>query len=166
MTDRRFPSELLTVHAKLDEHFFVHQEHVLERRMREAELSLLRYVRLLTLHMRHEEELLLPLYARAEPPRRYPLVLFTGQHQRMRELLAALHERVSALAAQSSVHARDVIALLDSERTYKHLSEHHDGAERQALFPTLDRVLDSAEELRQVERCLSEWLDLERELIA
>ena len=134
--------------------------------MREAELALVRYVRLLTLHMRHEEELLLPLYGRTEPPRRYPLVLFTGQHQRMRELLAALQERVSALASQSRVQSRDVIELLDSERTYKHLSEHHDGAERQALFPTLDRALASAEELSRVERCLSEWLDLERELVA
>lgn len=155
------PSYLLLIHEKLDEHFLLHQELLLERRFAEATLALARYVRLIELHMRHEEELLLPIYAREEPPRRWPLVLYTGQHQRMRELLRSASERVAQLSQQQSVRGREIIELLDSERTYKHLAEHHDGAEREGLFPALDRLVPPDERARIVERCWNEWLAAE-----
>lgn len=115
--------------------------------------------------MRHEEDVLLPIYAREEPPSRYPLILFTGQHRRMRELLEGVKQRVSRLALEGRPHARDVIELLDFERTFKHLSEHHDGAERAALFPTLDRLMGAAERRALIEPCLGEWLALESDLM-
>lgn len=161
------PSSLLVLHSKLDEIFLEHQELLLERRLGEATAKLEVYRELLELHMRHEEELLLPLYARHGPSKRWPLVLFTGQHQRMRELLDAVAERLRSMPAE--VRPRDVIALLDFERTYKHLSEHHDGAEREGLFPALDRaMLDgaaiSAEHAGLVRSCLREWEEAEARL--
>lgn len=156
------PSHLLTLHTKLDEHFLSHQELLLERRLVEAAGALTRYVHLLELHMRHEEELLLPIYARATPARRWPLVLYTGQHQRMRELLLSASERLAALTRKERVLARDIIELLDHERTYKHLAEHHDGAEREGLFPALDRLTSPDEQAQLVERCWNEWLAAER----
>lgn len=132
--------------------------------MPQAERSLETYVRLLSLHMRHEEELLLPVYCREQPPQRFPLVLFTGQHQRMRELLANVRQRLAGLASNARTTTREIIELMDYERTYKHLVEHHDGAERAALFPTLDRLLSADEQRRLIEPCAAEWLALEREL--
>ncbi len=114
--------------------------------------------------MRHEEELFLPIYARETPPRRWPLVLYTGQHQRMRELLASARERIEGLVRSNSVRGRDIIELLDHERTYKHLAEHHDGAEREGFFPALDRLATREEQAGLVERCWTEWLAAERSL--
>ncbi|MGC4086832.1 MAG: hypothetical protein QM756_02825 [Polyangiaceae bacterium] len=158
-------SELLLVHERLDEHFAVHQEHLLDCRLPEACATLDVYVELLGVHMRHEEELLLPIYARGEPSARFPLVLFTGQHQRMRELLAEARARLARLSGEGHALARGVIELLDFERTYKHLGEHHDGAERQALFPVLDRLATSDEQALVGGACLREWLEAERRLL-
>ncbi|HET9929718.1 MAG TPA: hypothetical protein VFQ35_03485, partial [Polyangiaceae bacterium] len=127
----------------------------------EATLALARYVRLLELHMRHEEELLLPIYARETPSKRWPVVLYTGQHQRMRELLASTTERVAALARREDVRGRDIIELLDHERTYKHLAEHHDGAEREGFFPALDKLTTASECSELIESCWKEWLAAE-----
>jgi hemerythrin-like domain-containing protein len=154
----------LAIHSKLDEYFLAHQELLLERRLPEAARSLARYVQLLELHMRHEEALFLPIYTRETPPRRWPLVLYTGQHQRMRELLASASERLERLVGSDSVRGRDIIELLDHERTYKHLAEHHDGAEREGFFPALDRLATREEQTSLVERCWTEWLAAERSL--
>lgn len=158
------PSHLLAIHSRLDEHFLTHQELLLERRLPEAARALSRYVQLIELHMLHEEELFLPIYARETPARRWPLVLYTGQHQRMRELLASARERLEELVRRDAVRGRDIIELLDHERTYKHLAEHHDGAEREGFFPALDRLATREEQASLVERCWAEWLAAERSL--
>jgi len=159
-------SDLLSLHTRLDEHFAWHQELLLDRRLSEAKQSFGAYVELLELHMRHEEQLLLPIYARVEPQERFPLVLFTGQHQRMRELLQSAAARLEQLSGEGSALARAIIELLDHERTYKHLGEHHDGAERQALFPALDRLATPDEGEHLTRACFSEWLAAEARLCA
>jgi hemerythrin-like domain-containing protein len=154
-------SALLSIHIRLEAHFAWHQELLLDRRLPEAKRALVAYAELLELHMRHEEERLLPIYTRVEPSARFPLALFTGQHQRLRELLQASLLRLSALENQHPPAAQAVIELLDHERTYKHLNEHHDGAERQALFPALDRLASAEEQARLLSDCTSEWNALE-----
>lgn len=114
--------------------------------------------------MHHEEELFMPIYSREAPPRRWPVVLYTGQHQRMRELLASASERLESLARRDSVRGRDIIELLDHERTYKHLAEHHDGAEREGFFPALDRLATLDEQSSLVEQCWREWAAVEHSL--
>jgi hypothetical protein len=155
-------SDLLVVHDRTEALFLRHQELVLERRLFEAGSHLRAYRALVELHMRHEEELLLPIYLRAEPSRRWPGVLYTGQHQRMRELLDGAAARLEALG--NNVHSRELIALLDYERTYKHLVEHHDGAEREGFFPALEHIVDDADHAALATRCLDEWYGLERSL--
>ncbi|MFZ5896946.1 MAG: hemerythrin domain-containing protein [Myxococcota bacterium] len=158
-------SRLLSIHERLERHFAQHQELLLNRELDQARLVLVGYTRLIQLHMQHEEERLLPIYLRVEPPRRFPPQLFTGQHQRMRELLEGVNARLSALPRERDrLQARAIIELLDYERTYKHLVEHHDGAEQQAFFPALDRLASAAEQSSIAEECLHEWNRLESEL--
>ena len=158
-------SALLIVHEETDELFLRHQELLLERQLPAASAALRVYRELLELHMRHEEELLLPLYARSQPSPRWPFILYSGQHQRMRELLSAASEQLARLDVDS-VRSRDIIALLDQERTYKHLVEHHDGAEREGLFPALERALSDEQHLEITGRCLREWRRLQEQLAA
>jgi hypothetical protein len=155
-------SALLVVHDRTEDLFLQHQELLIERRLPEAVSRLRDYRALVELHMRHEEELLLPVYLRSEPSKRWPAVLYTGQHQRMRELLSGIDARLAALG--DNVRSRDIIGLLDYERTYKHLVEHHDGAEREGFFPALDRIAGDPEQDALARRCLDEWYELERSL--
>ena len=52
---------------------------------------------------------------------------------------------------------RFVIQLLELETTYKHLLEHHDGAERQGFFPALDEKSTPTERAEVLTQCLGEW---------
>ncbi len=147
---------LLCAHDALDAMFAVHQEMLLLRRVSWAVEVLEAYQDLLRLHMRHEEELLFPIFERPPAHPRWPLVLYTGQHKKM---LALLERILEALRNQSqdTMTRAFVIRVLELETTYKHLGEHHDGAERQGFFPALDAKSSDTERTLLVERCLVEW---------
>src|SRR5690348_2396322 len=109
--------------------------------------------------MEHEESRLLPRYERVGPAPRYPLVLYTGQHEKLRGMLEALVRRTAALGGDAPAVRRGILALFDAHTTFKHLLEHHDGAERDGLFATLD-----AAELGAPDDGADEWWARRREL--
>ena len=55
-----------------------------------------------------------------------------------------------------------MIELLDRERTFKHLVEHHDAREHDHLYPQLDRLTSAAERDELAERLDREWSDATR----
>jgi len=139
------PSErLVAVHRELDELFLLHAECLLERQLELATELLGAYRELLFLHMEHEEKVLLPLYTRLGPLPRFPLVLYTGQHEKIRGMVDALVARTGRLGGDARAVRRGVLELFDRHATYKHLLEHHDGAERQGLFAALDAAPSEA----------------------
>lgn len=129
---------LLGIHRELDELFALQGEALLERDLELAGALLRAYQELLLLHLEHEERELLPRYAALGPAPRYPVVLYTGQHAKLRGMLDDLSARVEALAGDGRPLRRAILALFDRQTTFKHLLEHHDGAEREGLFATLD----------------------------
>lgn len=149
------------VHAELDELFLQHQEALFAGELAGAGELLDRFVARLRVHMRHEEDWLLPLYEerreRVAAERAAAADVYRLEHARMLALLAELRAALRGLEASGAPAARDVIALLDRESTFKHLVEHHDTREHNALYPALDR-LASAEERRELTaRCEREW---------
>jgi hypothetical protein len=157
MTEPSF-CELLEVHAALDETFALHQELLVGLELDAALEVLGAYCELLELHMHHEEEEVLRVFARAGDVPRWPLVLYTGQHEKMRGMLERAAAGLAAVARERPANLRRaVIGLLDFEATYKHLHEHHDGAEREGLFPACDGVTTVEERQQLVERLRSEW---------
>jgi hemerythrin superfamily protein len=157
-------SSLMELHAELDELFLLHQEALVERRFDLARELCAAYRRLLTTHMRHEEALILPIFERAGPVPRWPVVLYTGQHQKLLALLDQIEARLGSLAGR-----RGAIELISFEATYKHLLEHHDGAEREGLYPVVDRSASPEEQTRVLETVRTEWraaVEREAELVA
>jgi hemerythrin-like domain-containing protein len=142
----------MDLHTQLDDAFLLHQEAVVERRFELARELLAAYRRLLTTHMRHEEELVLPIFERAGPVPRWPAVLYTGQHQKLLVLLDQIEVRLHAPEGR-----RAAIDLITFEATYKHLLEHHDGAEREGLYPVVDRTASAEEHERVLAICRNEW---------
>lgn len=150
--------ELLDFHADLEEVFALHQESLLLLRVESARALLSTYRELLALHMRHEEQTLLPVFARAGSVPKWPAVLYTGQHEKMRGMLERVASGLGSLpVGRASRLRRAVLALLDQEATYKHLHEHHDGAEREGLFPISDRESEPAERAELIRLFRSEW---------
>lgn len=133
------------LHRELEELFLQHQEALISLDLPLAGARLERYLDLLQRHMTAEEELLLPELPRAGRIRGASLELFTGEHQRMRELLSRCGDTLRALRPDDPGLRRSVLLLLDSQGTYKHLEHHHSLREETYLFPALDQVLSADE---------------------
>lgn len=157
--------EFLSVHERLCDLFSLHQELLLDLRLAEAQRTLAVHRSLIGLHMRHEERSLLPVYAKLGPNPSWPVRLYMGQHRHMRELLDGAAKRLAAIAGHGRSLKQQVLALLDYESKYKHLVEHHEGAERQGLFSALGFELDAEEQARVLDPCLTEWFHAERVLL-
>lgn len=150
--------DLLRLHGVLEDLFLLHQEALLLLDVNAARELLAIYRELLAIHMHHEETRVLLLLP---PVKKWPKVLYTGQHEKMRAHLDAIEQRLTALST-AAPDRRAVLALLDAEATYKHLEEHHDGAEREGLFPITDEVTPALERERVVGGILAEWQALEQ----
>ncbi len=155
-------SRLLELHGRLDELFWLHQERLMENELAPAAEFLDAHAAFFELHAQHEEELLLPAYEKLPYLSRFSVELYTGQHRKMRELLSLARRRLDAIDGSGSPRRRQIIALLDLETTYKHLSEHHDGAERAGLFSVLDACADPKLQVELTRRCFEDWVELEK----
>ncbi len=151
-------SALLEAHDKLETAFALHQEAIMLLDLRSARSMLNAYRALLAVHMRHEEGVVLALFRRAGTIKRWPEVLYTGQHTKMNEHLSRIDACLEKLTGFDGRTLRcQLQALLDLEASYKHLVEHHDGAERQGLFPTVDTLLSDHESRVLIPKLLAEW---------
>jgi hemerythrin-like domain-containing protein len=144
---------LLDIHKALKELFLQHQEALLDGDLARARDRLEEFERTLHHHMRGEEDLLLPVYERAGAIAGDPAVLFTGEHKRMRELLAGFRQALSSLEQNPDGRKRGILWLLDRQATFKNLMEHHDLREAHILYPALDRVTSEAERREILARC-------------
>lgn len=157
MAGRSF-AEIFEFHTDLEEVLALHQEALLVLDLESARALLGGYRRLLALHMRHEEERLLPVFGRLGPVEKWPVVLYTGQHEKMRSLLDRVETQLGVLLADPPSNLRRaVIRLLELETTYKHLTEHHDGAEREGLVPHADRAASDEERAEMLESFREQW---------
>jgi len=151
--------QVLSAHSTLDAIFALHQELLLLREP-DLPLSVLKaYKTLLVAHMRQEEQLLFPIFERPPEHPRWPLALYLGQHKKLLVLLDRCLGALETVAASGALRGAFVIALLERETTYKHLSEHHDGAERQGLFPALNAKASQRELAELPQRCQAEFAE-------
>jgi len=138
-------SDLNHVHEELDDLFFDHQVAILHCDCNGAKTLLGRYERGLSIHMREENEILIPLYQeRAVPTRGGDTTVFTGEHERIVEWLGRLKLRLSRLPALDP-QPKDLLDLLDDEAHFKKFIEHHTLREKNIFYPELERVTTPGE---------------------
>ncbi len=151
-------SALLNVHRELEEIFFRHQEALLLCEIDRAVEELRRHEAKLFVHIQDEEDLLLPIYeARTDKIPGGPVELFTGEHKKMKMFIAEFYETLNRIRVESGSYLRrSIIALMDRQFMYKHLSEHHDLREKNILYPWLDRITSDEERRGLLKRCFGE----------
>ncbi len=138
-------TDLLQVHARLDELFLAHQRALLRLDLKTAFSALEIFETELIAHMQDEEELMIPLYGeRTEAPVGGATSIFLGEHDKMRQYLVLFKEEMTKLAAKKDLE-REVIWLLDSQHLFKRLLVHHDTREKKMLYPLLDQVTTKEE---------------------
>jgi hypothetical protein len=149
---------LLEIHTVLRELFAQHQEALLDLDLPHALERLEEFERRLQPHIWEEETVLLPIYARAGAIPGGPPLLFTGEHQRMREFLAGFKQALSSLATHPAGELkRGILWLLDRQASFKGLMEHHNLRESSLFYPALDRVTTEAERRKILTLCGAAW---------
>ena len=127
-------------HASLNRLFGRHQEALVSRSWVRAMRLLDSYSWHLQRHIAIEEQLLLPQCQNAGAKPRWYADVYCAEHRRIQLLLGKSREGL-AHAQPRGMRATALIALLDEEKTLKHLVDHHHEREETALFAELRHVL-------------------------
>ncbi len=157
MPDAESFIQLTKVHEWLDELFLAHQTALLSLDLAEAERCLDAYDANLRLHIKDEEDLLIPIYSeRASDIPGGAVEFFTGEHKKILAFLGEFHQMLDRLRNQKKVQLKHaIIQLLDREGMYKGLLQHHHAREHNALYPWLDWLTSPEERKKLLEQCSS-----------
>ncbi len=131
-------------HDELRELFACHQEALLQGEFKEASIWLAHFVTCQRAHIEIEEKYLLPEFEKIERTSRWEGSLYEKEHDKIKHLHKNIIKDLDWLSEQSlneSDKRRNIIALLDKEKTLKGLIEHHEEREEKGLLKDLGEQL-------------------------
>jgi len=147
-------------HQELGQLFFAHQEAVLVGDLPRAIETLQQFTKVHDLHKSFEDKYLLPRLAELDDPGDWPASLYNHEHNKIGDLLTRLEEHLTKLSRQelagTELHA-ELIDLLDREKSFKGLCEHHQEREEKGMLPALDRQTETAWRLSIIEPFTAAW---------
>lgn len=147
--------QLHRYHAELEELLLCHQEALLLADWGLARRYLALYGSGLRLHIRQEDELLLPRYREHEQGQPWPARVYEGEHRKLERQLQLCRRAFAALLQAPS--RRGVIGLIEQQKSLKHLAEHHHQREEESLFPVLDAALGEAQKSALLATMARQW---------
>jgi hypothetical protein len=131
-------------HLELRELFARHQEMLLLGQFEDANVWLQQYIVCQKVHIQIEDNYLLPEFAKIERTTQWDASLYEKEHAKITQLYENIVEDLNWLSEQEldeSDKRRNIIALLDKEKTLKGLNEHHEEREEEAMLKELDEQL-------------------------
>lgn len=132
-------------HQELQELFARHQEALLQGHFDIADEWLQHYIDCQKAHMQIEEAYLFPAFAKIERTSKWDVSLYEKEHAKIKTLYQNVSDDLDWLSEQKLTETqqrRNIIALLDKEKTLKGLNEHHEEREEEAMLKELDEQLD------------------------
>ena len=132
-------------HLELRELFAQHQEFLLQGQFDEALTSLGHYDICHQAHAELEEHYLFPEFSNIERQSRWDISLYEKEHKKIVSLFETISNDLYWLSEQQLTESqlrRNIIALLDKEKTFKGLTEHHEEREEEGMLKELDEKLD------------------------
>jgi|TARA_B100000315_G_C14457225_1_gene531983 hemerythrin-like domain-containing protein len=147
-------------HQELDELFLLHQEAILLEKFDAATKLLSCFKELHALHVGFEDKQLIPKLDGLVNQRRWPASLYTSEHAKIHELMEETEKNLLSLSKGQLSNQdlrREIIALLDKEKTFKGLCEHHQEREEKGIFPELDKQTDEKWRIEIIKPFLKEW---------
>jgi uncharacterized protein YaaR (DUF327 family) len=130
-------------HLELQELFARHQEVLLQGQLDVAEEWLEHFATCLKVHIEIEEGYLFPEFAKIERTTRWDVSLYEKEHEKIKTLLQKVIDDLNWLSEQELTESqmrRNIIALLDKEKSLKGLIEHHGDREEEAMLKELDNA--------------------------
>ena len=132
-------------HLELRELFMRHQEALLQLDFDEALRWLTHFSDCQRSHIQLEERYLFPLFDKIERQSQWDVSLYEKEHSKIEKFLQDSLADVNWLSEQTlsdSDLRRNIIALLDKQKTLKGLNEHHEDREETAMLKELEEQLD------------------------
>lgn len=132
-------------HLDLRELFAQHQEALLQGHFEEAMSFLKNFNLCHESHAKLEERYIFPLFEKIDHQSKWDVSLYIKEHEKIVRLFENISKDVDWLSEQSlskSQLRRNIIALLDKEKTFKGLTEHHEEREEDAMLKELEEQLE------------------------
>jgi hypothetical protein len=110
--------------------------------------------------MRFEDEQLIPKLYELGDRGRWSGSLYSDEHAKIQQLMEKTKSGLSSLRTGQLLNQdlrREVIDLLDNEKTFKGVREHHQEREEVGMLPELDKKADAEWRARTIEPYLKEW---------
>ncbi|CAH0991392.1 hypothetical protein SIN8267_01496 [Sinobacterium norvegicum] len=127
------------------------QQQALVARETELALGFMQLHRqMLSAHIEVEDQWLLSIATEQQQAWRWPASLYLAEHKKITRFLTREEQRLQSLAQRPT--ATQVIALLDSQRSYKNLLEHHEEREEIALLKEISPLQQQQLQQRVSER--------------
>jgi len=150
-------------HLDLRELFMQQQEFLLQGQLDEALTCLQHYDMCHQAHARLEERYLFPEFAKIEKQSRWDVDLYEKEHEKIASLFETISNDLHWLSEQQLTESqlrRNIIALLDKEKTFKGLTEHHEEREEEAMLKELDEKLDAKHIKQMVSDLKYTWVEV------
>lgn len=150
---------LVDLHQAMEVILLQHRIALMQADLPRALRMLRRFTMCMRRHISDERELVLPIYEGSTPVGGYERgsapSIFETEHQRILDHLVSLEAATEALGREADspddLRAR-CLKLLDREKVFSDLLEHHDLRERTYLYPALERTMTEEEKQDLVER--------------
>ncbi|MBQ14654.1 MAG: hypothetical protein CMQ17_09685 [Gammaproteobacteria bacterium] len=160
LDNTRLTEVIAQCHQELDELFLQHQEAILVEKFNAATQLLGCFKELHELHRGFEDKQLIPTLDGLVNQRLWPASLYTNEHAKIQELLHKTEKNLLSLSKSQLSNQdlrREIIVLLDMEKTFKGLCEHHQEREEKGMLPELDEQTDEKWRIRIIKPFLKEW---------
>ncbi len=147
-------------HQELNQLFFLHQEAVLIGELPRAIETLHQFTKAHKLHKTFEDDHLLTRLAELADPGDWPPSLYRHEHNKIDDMLSRVEESVVRISASSQTGTAlriEIIELLDREKSFKGVCEHHQEREEAGMLPALDKQTESAWRAAIIEPFLKAW---------
>lgn len=140
-----------------------HQEFLMQCKFGEALTSLNHYDVCHQAHAQLEERYLFPEFSKIKRQSKWDVSLYEKEHEKISILFENISEDLHWLSKQQfseSLLRRNIIALLDKEKIFKGLTEHHEEREEEAMLKELDEQLEKNHVKQLVSDIKYIWLEV------
>lgn len=143
-------------HRYMEELLTLHQEALFERD-REIALAFWQiHARMLRCHIEVEEEQLIPALKRCVREPAWSGEIYLSEHRKV----LAMDDKLYRDLCNIDTDRRSIIGLLDRERSYKNVLEHHHEREEKGLLAELEKSLSAGDACEMALVCRATWGDL------
>ncbi|MBV1873619.1 MAG: hypothetical protein KUG80_02500 [Gammaproteobacteria bacterium] len=147
-------------HEQLNERLLLQQDALIDKNITLALQLFCQFQLLMTDHLRVENLILLPLHAEIENVR-WPSSLYKLEHNKIIKLMSKAELQLrSAQRHKNTDCRRDIVEIIDYQRTLKGVLEHHEAREEQGLLAELTQHLCNETQQQIAHYCHQHWQGL------